>query len=457
MRRIKSKAKGVIVRKLRGVLAACLIVSAGALGLLATSGASNKPVRIDPTESLGQQPNTPPANRGVTRDSVEVLSYQDSGYRFLIIVPDETPPPGFEQPDFEPVGFDTGNAAFGSGGECPLQAKVQTNWPIETQLLLRRTVSIPAGASNVRIMVSVDNDIIGVFFNGTLLPPPTGLSYPFGIDTCPVVDQFRFDVPPDLVQQGDNLVVYQLKDRGIESFFDTRILAELARDDFSELIGRLRRAVGSIAARVPTPPMTNIRVTCDITAPTPATVQVQKTITFNVNTTGHAGRIEITVPNLPSTETTTTGFINDTQIFTCTRSTRAQACERSDTPVNMDDVTAITAVVAEPVVQQKLSECMVNAISSLPASNPMARHVKSQQATSDEGCLSCQEAREFATFDCDDVAYNCLQRCVPQVLDQDNPLPSDQPWCEFCNDLVAGCQNTADQALLNCNRGECIP
>jgi hypothetical protein len=454
MRKIKSKAKGVIVRRLQGALAFCLIVSAGALGLLATSGAANKSVGIDPRETLGQQSNTALANAGITRNTVEVLSYQDSKYRFAIIAPDETPPPGWEQPDFVPAGFSVGNAAFGSGGECPLQAKVQTNWPIDTQLLVRRLVSIPAGASNVRIMVSVDNDIVGVFFNGTLLPPPPGLSYPFGIDTCPVVDQFRFDVPPELVQQGDNRVVYQLKDRGIESFFDTRILAEVTHDDFSELIGRLRRAVGSIAERVPTPAMTNIRVTCDIAAPTPSTVQVQKTITFNVNTTGHAGRIEITVPNLPSTDTTTTGFIDNTPIFTCTRSTRAQACERSDTPVNVDDVTAITAVVGQPVVQQQLSECMVNAISSLPASNPMARNVKSQQPTSDEGCPSCQEAREFATFDCDDLAYNCHATCVPQVLDPEHPIG---PWCEWCDDKVAECQGDADQALLNCNRGECIP
>jgi hypothetical protein len=29
--------------------------------------------------------------------------------------------------------------------------------------VVRRTVSVPPGANNVRIMVSVDNDILGVF------------------------------------------------------------------------------------------------------------------------------------------------------------------------------------------------------------------------------------------------------------------------------------------------------
>src|SRR5205807_7901009 len=139
----------------------------------------------------------------------------------LIIGPNETPPPGFEQPfpdfDASAAGFTEGTAAFGSGGECPLQSTVQTDWPINTQLLVRRNVFIPAGATNVRVMVSVDNDIVGLFFNGALIT--TNIH-----DECPNRDDVRLDVPQELVQPGGNLVVYWLRDRGDESFFDTRIL-----------------------------------------------------------------------------------------------------------------------------------------------------------------------------------------------------------------------------------------
>jgi hypothetical protein len=114
-------------------------------------------------------------NPDVKFNTVELLSYQDPGYRFKIIPMGATPPAGFEQPTFDDSAFEQGLAAFGSGGQggvgegrdCPLQRTVETNWPNETQLLVRRVVVIPPGAVNIRIMVSVDNDIIGAFFNGT--------------------------------------------------------------------------------------------------------------------------------------------------------------------------------------------------------------------------------------------------------------------------------------------------
>src|SRR5262249_38028686 len=46
-------------------------------------------------------------------------------------------------------------------------------------------------------------------------------------DGCPVLDEFRFDVPQSLVQVGQNLVAFHVLDRGAEAFFDTRVLAEV--------------------------------------------------------------------------------------------------------------------------------------------------------------------------------------------------------------------------------------
>ncbi|MGH9959067.1 MAG: hypothetical protein ACREBC_18375, partial [Pyrinomonadaceae bacterium] len=184
-----------------------------------------------------------PTNPETARNTFEVLSYQDSGYRFKVIGAAEEPPSGFEQPGFDETGFDVGNAAFGGGGggaiggaDCPLRATVQAPWPLESQLLVRRFVSIPAGATGVRVMVSVDNDIGGVFFNGTRIADFTSHG------ECPIRDEFRFDVPQELVLPGNNLVAFHLVDRPLdvgpanESFFDTRILAELAPDQLANAV-----------------------------------------------------------------------------------------------------------------------------------------------------------------------------------------------------------------------------
>jgi len=148
------------------------------------------------------------------------LPYQASGYLYQVLDAAASPATGFEQPSFDDSAWSVGDAGFGfSVGYCPLQATVRTVWPLNTRLLVRRVVSLPAGTSNVRVMVAVDNDIADVFFNGVRISTPQEHG------DCPSLDNYRFDVPQSLIQPGQNLVVYHLLDRGGESFFDTRILA----------------------------------------------------------------------------------------------------------------------------------------------------------------------------------------------------------------------------------------
>jgi hypothetical protein len=146
-------------------------------------------------------PHEGPLNRSV--DSV-LLPYQASNYSFKTDT-DST--------------FRDGNAAFGSGGSCPLQSTVQSPWPINSDLLISRRVSIPHEAFNVRIMASVDNDILEALFNNELLA--SNVIH----DGCPVLDEFRFD--PQFVRPGSNLLSFHVRDRGDESFFDTSIRAEV--------------------------------------------------------------------------------------------------------------------------------------------------------------------------------------------------------------------------------------
>jgi len=70
-------------------------------------------------------------------------------------------------------------------------------------------------------MVAVDNDIIGLFFNGVLIA--SGVQH----SDCPNLDDLQFAVPQNLIQTGQNTITYHLRDRGFESFFDTKIVGDV--------------------------------------------------------------------------------------------------------------------------------------------------------------------------------------------------------------------------------------
>jgi predicted double-glycine peptidase len=157
-----------------------------------------------------------------TFNVVELLPYQAANYRYLVVNQGATPPAGYEQPSFNDSAWNVGTAAFGfSTNRCLLPKSARTLWPVNTHLLVRRIVSIPAGATNVRVMIAVDNDIVDVFFNGERM------STPLTIDGCPNLDGIHIDVQQSLVKTGDNVVAYHVSDRGDETFFDTRILGNL--------------------------------------------------------------------------------------------------------------------------------------------------------------------------------------------------------------------------------------
>jgi hypothetical protein len=220
--------------------------------------------------------------REIGPNSFEVLSYQASEYRFLIIPRYAKPPIGFEQQNFDDSAFGSGTAAFGSGDNCALQSTVQTPWSINSQLLLRRLISIPDGATNVQIRTSVDNDIIGVFFNGTRVQGPVRH------EGCPILDQLTIRVPQQLVQPGPNLVVFDVLDRGVESFFDARILVELSPDVLSSSLSDL---TDIIDLQIPEIPINNVTVAC----PDGST---EISVNYSVESTGSNGRINITQESL---------------------------------------------------------------------------------------------------------------------------------------------------------------
>jgi surface antigen len=152
----------------------------------------------------------------------EVLPYRSSGYRFSIIGQNETPPGGFEQPGFDDSSWAVGTAAFGhSVGYCSWGSTIASAWPVNSRLLVRKSVSLPASSRNVRIKVMIDNDVAGVYFNGVQIS--NGIQH----IECPVIDNYEISVPDSLVQPGANQITYHLYDYGFEAYFDTRIIADI--------------------------------------------------------------------------------------------------------------------------------------------------------------------------------------------------------------------------------------
>ncbi|OGW18559.1 MAG: hypothetical protein A3G93_13105 [Nitrospinae bacterium RIFCSPLOWO2_12_FULL_45_22] len=113
----------------------------------------------------------------------------------------------------------THKAPFGSGDGCPLQSTVKSFWPVSTVITLKKGFTLPPGAHNLRVQLSIDNDA-EIFINGTSI----------GVVThgfCPLVDEFLIISPDPLLLVGPNVLKVVATDLGGESFIDLRVLVDL--------------------------------------------------------------------------------------------------------------------------------------------------------------------------------------------------------------------------------------
>jgi hypothetical protein len=159
---------------------------------------------------------------GPIREAVAqtVVPYLSTGYRFLV-VPQGGGPSGFEQPGFDDSQFSLGDAAFGSPDFCPLDSTVKTPWPLDTDILLRKAFTLPAGGSAQEVGVAIDNDI-QVFVNG--VDVSGGLR---NSENCAFRDRFVFPVPKTLlILGGNNLLAVRARDRGVVSYVDVEVRAD---------------------------------------------------------------------------------------------------------------------------------------------------------------------------------------------------------------------------------------
>lgn len=149
-----------------------------------------------------------------------LIPYLSTDYRYAIVNPDALA--GFEQPGYDDSGFSTGNAGFGSGGDCPLDPTAKTAWPVASDLLVRKSFLLPADASAVKVGVAVDNDV-QVFVNGVEISEGL-LRHEF----CATRDSFVFPVPDAILHFGaSNLLAVRARDRGGITYLDMEVRADL--------------------------------------------------------------------------------------------------------------------------------------------------------------------------------------------------------------------------------------
>nr|WP_321498765.1 PEF-CTERM sorting domain-containing protein [uncultured Methanolobus sp.] len=151
-----------------------------------------------------------------------VIPYGDSGYKYKII--DTVVKNNFADPAYDDSEFDSGIAGFGSNySGCVLtnEQYVKTEWPVYTDIAVRKEFYLPAGTSDMKISVAIDNDV-QVFVNG--VDVSGGMKTHEG---CPSWGSFVFEVDDSILQEGTNLIAIRGRDRGTASFLDIKVTADV--------------------------------------------------------------------------------------------------------------------------------------------------------------------------------------------------------------------------------------
>jgi len=163
------------------------------------------------------QPTGEAAGETVTAQSATqtVMPYGSSGYRYKVVAQGALP--GFEAPSFDDVaaGFGNGTAAF---ADDTCGGPFATSWTGNTDILLRKLVSLPAGAQDVQVSVAIDNDI-QVFWNGVDISG--GLIRSEG---CAFNDEYIFSVPASALGT-TNLLAARGRERGLAQRIDLKVTA----------------------------------------------------------------------------------------------------------------------------------------------------------------------------------------------------------------------------------------
>lgn len=155
----------------------------------------------------------------------DLILYSSGGWSYSVVPFDQQP--GFAAATYDSSAWLVGQGPWGAWEEgyetvCGLNASIVTEWPIYTDLLLRRSLTLCPGANGLAVDVTVDNDA-QVFFNGVDIS--NGM---VSDENCAVYGQASatFDVPDALLQEGENVLAVRARDRGVISFLDVAVRGE---------------------------------------------------------------------------------------------------------------------------------------------------------------------------------------------------------------------------------------
>jgi hypothetical protein len=158
---------------------------------------------------------------GPTEEQI-VIPYSSPDYRYKIVSQGEES--GFEAPDYDDAAndFSDGSSAFGHDANQACSLVPVTDWPLNTDILLRKTFTIPPGTNALNVGIAVDNDV-QVFINGQEISG-SGLQQH---EYCATQDSFVFTVPLCLLHGGENLLAVRGRDRGSISYLDVQVTADV--------------------------------------------------------------------------------------------------------------------------------------------------------------------------------------------------------------------------------------
>ncbi|MDQ1254528.1 MAG: sorting protein, partial [Euryarchaeota archaeon] len=153
---------------------------------------------------------------------ITIVPYMDSKYKYKIVNYGESA--GFEDVNYDDSDFSMGNASFGliKPGYCDIYSLkyIKTLWPEYTDILLRKEFVLPAGVTNLKVYIAVDDDV-QVFINGHDVSNGTQTH-----EMCAEWDYFEFPVDNSILKTGTNLLAVRGKDHGGVNFLDTKITAD---------------------------------------------------------------------------------------------------------------------------------------------------------------------------------------------------------------------------------------
>ena len=146
----------------------------------------------------------------------ELVPFGASNLSYLVYATG-TVPANYWQYTFDDSQYSLGAAPFGSGGGCPIQARRKTQWPTNTELVVRRWIYLTGNEGNLTIDIAIDNDI-EVYFNEVNITG--GLVSHEG---CADSNLLSFTIPSNLLKNGNNLLAIRARDRGVESGLDIHL------------------------------------------------------------------------------------------------------------------------------------------------------------------------------------------------------------------------------------------